>query len=68
MPDEKFDLIHKVFLDFEVRYKAPEFIIPAKIFLHVEESFDRINKAFDAILLKSASIDFHLYTVTLKSR
>src|SRR6478609_11536272 len=35
MPDEKFDLIHKVFLDFEARYKAPEFIIPAKVFLHV---------------------------------
>jgi hypothetical protein len=59
-PDEKFDLIRNVFLDFEARYKAPEFIIPAESFYQVEESVDRINKAFDAILIKSASIDLSL--------
>ena len=60
MPDEKFELIHKVFLDFEARYKAPVFIIPAEAFQQVGESLDRINKAFDAILIKSTAIDLSL--------
>jgi hypothetical protein len=60
IPNEKFELIHKVFLDFEARYKAPEFIIPAEAFQQVGESLDRINKAFDAILIKSTAIDLSL--------
>jgi hypothetical protein len=59
-PDEKFKLIRRVFLDFDAKYKAPEFIVPPLAYHDVAEMRDRISQAFDAIENKSAGIDMSL--------
>jgi hypothetical protein len=59
-PEEKFEQIQRIFLDFQARYQAPEFIIPAEMSHPVAEMSARISKAFDALLRVSVSIDLSL--------
>ena len=60
LPDEKFELIRKVFLDFEARYKAPEFIIPADTHHQVQEMHTRLNKAFTTLISTAETIDLSM--------
>ncbi|HSB92603.1 MAG TPA: DinB family protein, partial [Flavitalea sp.] len=62
-PDEKFELIRKIFLAFEARYKAPEFIVPAEETHSVEEMHDRLYRVFDSLISTAESVDLsQLYT------
>jgi hypothetical protein len=60
MPDDKFGLIHNVFLDFEARYQAPEFIVPADTQHQVEEMHTRLSKAFNSLISTAEAIDLSL--------
>jgi hypothetical protein len=60
IPDEKFELIRKVFLDFEARYQAPEFIIPADAQHTVEEMHTRLSEVFNSLISTAESIDLSL--------
>ena len=59
-PDEKFELIRKVFLDFEARYQAPEFIVPAELQHQVNDMHARLARVFESLLSTSESIDLKL--------